>query len=264
MNNNKYHIKGLKYQSNNKKYLKINHNQLLILDSLLENGGYEKKYIDKSFNLRFSEHSGLLDFSKSKLEKIIISAKTNREDNDDFDILLPNDLCNIQEYEYMFHTHPPTPFPGSRSINGILYEFPSIADVYHFAHHFNSGNIQGSLVITSEGIYIIRARSGVNKIDYPKSEKIFKKISSELLNIQKLAIEKYGVLNNSQNINSVTFDTEYFYSIISRDNTFLKMYNNLFIKYWGKLIKVYLKPRSKNKLNGKWEINSLLLPIITM
>ena len=46
-----------------------------------------KKYIDKSSNLRFSEHFGLLDFNKTRLEKIIISAKTNREDKDDLDTL---------------------------------------------------------------------------------------------------------------------------------------------------------------------------------
>ena len=114
-----HHFKATKYIKHHKKYFKLDHNQLLILDSLLESGGYEKKYIDKSSNLRYSEHFCLLDFNKNKLEKIIVSAKTNREDNDDLDILLPSDFPDIKDYEYMFHTHPPTPFPGSRVVDGI-------------------------------------------------------------------------------------------------------------------------------------------------
>ena len=65
----------------------------------------------------------------------------------------------------MFHTHPPTPFPGSRVVDGILYEFPSISDIYHFADHFNAGETQGSLIIAPEGMYIIRAQDNINKID---------------------------------------------------------------------------------------------------
>jgi hypothetical protein len=259
-----HHINASKYIKHNKRYFKLDYNQLLVLDSLLETGGYEKKYIDKLSNLRFSEHFGLLDFNKTRLEKIIVSAKTNREDKDDLDILLPTDLPDIKDYEYMFHTHPPTPFPGSRAVDGVLYEFPSISDIYHFADHYNSGETQGSLVIAPEGMYIIRARDGIKKIDYPKSDKVFKKLSSEVYNIQKLAIEKYGILfdNNLNNTNKLTFDTETFYSVIAYDNHFLKMFNNLLEKYWGKLIKIYLKPRSKNEKTGKWILKSVLLPVI--
>ena len=38
-------------KSNKKKYIKIKRNQLLILDTLLNDGGYQKKYIDKSNNV---------------------------------------------------------------------------------------------------------------------------------------------------------------------------------------------------------------------
>ena len=252
LHHKKHHIKATKYIKHHKTYFKLDYNQLLILDSLLDTGGTEKKYLDKTSNLRYSEHFGLLDFNKSKLEKIIISANTNREDEDDLDILLPMDLPDIKDYEYMFHTHPPTPFPGSRAVNGILYEFPSISDVYHFADHFNSGETQGSLIIAPEGIYIIRARDKLKKIDYPKSNKIFKILSKEVFTIQKLAIEKYGT----------DFDLEIFYSIISRDNHYLKMLNKLFEKYWGKLIKIYLKPRVKDQITRKWILKSLLLPVI--
>jgi len=285
-----HHLRASMFIKHQKKYYKLGYNQLLILDALLETGGYEKKYIDKSKEFRFSEHFGLLDFNKNVLEKIIISAKTNREDKDDLDILLPTNLPEIKDYEYMFHTHPPTPYPGARAVDGILYEFPSVSDIYHFADHFNNGETQGSLVIAAEGIYIIRAVDGIKKIKYPNDEKIFKKISKEIFEIQQLAINKYGIanqlqhqdvaqsnnnniispqiLNNNQSrlsqINSdKSFDLETFYGVIAYDNYFLKMFNQVIENNWGKLINIYLKPRSKNEKTGKWIINSLILPVIS-
>ena len=247
------HFKALDYIKHNKRYFKLDYNQLQILDSLLEMGGHEKKYIDKSKNLRFSEHFGLLDFNKTRLDKIIISARTAREDEDDMEILLPMDLPDIKDYEYMFHTHPPTPFIGSRVIDGILYEFPSISDIYHFADHYNSGETQGSLVIAPEGIYIIKAVDGLKKIKYPKSEKIFNELTIGSFEIQQLAIDKYGV----------NFDLNTFYTVISKDNEYLKLFNRLIESQWGLQIKIYLKPRIFDSQANKWIIKSLLLPVIS-
>lgn len=247
-----HHINAKMYKKYKKTYFKLSYNQLLILDSLLETGGYDKKYIDKNKQLRFSEHFGLLDFNNKKLEKIIVSAETNREDKDDLEILLPTDLPDIKDYEYMFHTHPPTPYPGSRAKDGILYEFPSVSDIYHFADHYNDGATQGSLVIVPEGIYLIKARDNINKIDYPRDDKTFNKISNDIFQIQELAINKYGT----------DFSEETFYTIISRDNEYLKMVNQVIETYWGKQINIYLKPRSKDEKTNKWVIKSLLLPVI--
>lgn len=250
----KHHFKASDYIKHHKRYFKLNYNQLQILDSLMETGGYEKKYIDKSQNLRFSEHFGLLDFNKTKLEKIIISAKTSREDENDMEILLPMDLPDIQEYEYMFHTHPPTPFPGSRVSEGILYEFPSISDIYHFADHFNSGETQGSLVIAPEGIYIIRAVDGIKKIKYSKDKKTFDLLTEETSKIQQLAIDKYKLYDADVDLNI-------FYSQIAHDNEFLKMFNKVIRDHWGDQIKIYLKPRTYDEQKNKWIIKSLLLPV---
>ncbi len=251
------HFKALDYVKHNKRYFKLDYNQLQILDSLMGAGGYEKKYIDRSKNLRFSEHFGLLDFSKTRLQKIIVSAKPGREDENDMEILLPMDIPDIKEYEYMFHTHPPTPFPGSRIQEGVLYEFPSISDIYHFADHYNSGETQGSLVIAPEGIYLIKAIDGLKKIEYPKSEKVFNKLISGVFQIQHLAIEKYNLLD------SVEVNSELFYSQIAHDNYFLKMFNRLIEHYWGPQIKIYLKPRVFDEKVNKWVVKSLLLPVIS-
>jgi len=244
---NKIHLKGDLYK---KKYFKLEYNQLLILDTLLESGGNEKKYIDKNNELRYSEHLGVLDFKNSTLQKIIISGKTSREDDDDIEILLPHDLPDINDHEYMFHTHPATPYPGARMKNGILYEFPSISDLYHFAYHYNKGQTNGSLVITPEGIYIINAQNNINKIKYPNNIKIFKKMGLESYKIQSKAIKKY----------KDNFNQECFYSIISRDPTYLKMFNDVIEKYWGKQIKVTLRPRKFDEKLNKWVLKSLFLP----
>jgi len=253
----KHHFKATDYVKHHKRYFKLNYNQLQILDSLMESGGQIKRYMDKSQNLRYSEHFGLLDFNKTNLEKIIVSGKTTREDNNDLEILLPMDMPDIKDYEYMFHTHPPTPFPGSRISDGILYEFPSISDIYHFADHFNSGETQGSLVITPEGIYIIRAIEGIKKINYPNNNKIFNDLMYGVLKIQKLAIEKY----NLKKSDSKQLDLKLFYEDIAQNNEFLKMFNNLITDKWGLQIKIYLKPRKYNEKLKKWVINSLLLPV---
>jgi hypothetical protein len=249
------HFKALNYIKHEKRYFRLDYNQLQVLDSLMDSGGYEKRYIDKSKNLRFSEHFGLLDFGKTRLQKIIISAKPGREEND-MEILLPMNLPDIKDYEYMFHTHPPTPFPGSRIKEGILYEFPSISDIYHFADHYNSGETQGSLVIAPEGIYLLKAIDGLKKIKYPKSEKIVDELINGVFEIQKLAIDKYNLSDASD------VDSNLFYSKISRDNEFLKIFNKLIEYFWGSQIKIYLKPRVFDERVNKWIVKSLLLPVV--
>ena len=57
---------------------------------------------------------------------------TNRVDKGDSEIYMPNNVDDMYNYEYMFHTHPPTPKPGGRADVGIMYELPSIGDLLHF------------------------------------------------------------------------------------------------------------------------------------
>ena len=112
------------YVVHNIQHIKITRNQIMIMDALMKHGGYTKKYIDKKHKnvFRYSEHSGLLDFNKNGLDKIIISGKTERVDRGDEEIYLPKNIPDAFDYEYIFHTHPPTPKPGGRAKIGILYE----------------------------------------------------------------------------------------------------------------------------------------------
>lgn len=240
------------YEIKKKKYIKITRNQLFILDALLNDGGHEKKYHDRYNNLRYSEHFGMLDFNTHGLEKIIISGETERMDEHDEEILLPSDVPDALDYEYIFHTHPPTPLPGSRINQGILYEFPSISDIYHFADLYNDGETQGSIVLAPEGIYIITARSNVKRIKYPKLQKVEEDMLKELRKIQEKAISSFDK----------NFNLEYFYKkIAKKTKKYLNEYNNLINKYWGKQIKILFKGRNKDKKTKKWLIDSFYLPV---
>jgi hypothetical protein len=248
----KHIIDGKKVIKEKIRYIKILQNQLQILDSLL-NDGSQKKYIDSQHKLRYSEHSGLFDFDKTKLDKIIISGKTNREDNDDTDILLPQNMEDAMDYELMFHTHPPTPYPGARAINGILYEFPSISDLYHYAYHFNEGNIQASMIVAPEGIYIIKINDHIKKIDYP-SDKAFKKMEIINIKINELAIKEYGIdySNHRQKI---------FYEKVAQNTKYIKMFNRMVKKYFHKHMSIQYKPREYDRNSGKWIIKNLYIKI---
>ena len=73
-------------------------------------------------------------------------------------------MIDAVDFEYMFHTHPATPYPGARINEGILYEFPSVSDLFHLIDHHNDGITQGSMIITPEGMYIIKCIDNTKKI----------------------------------------------------------------------------------------------------
>jgi hypothetical protein len=244
-------------KSSKKKYIKIKRNQLLILDALLDNGGgIQKKYVDKTNNLRYSEHSGNFGLTNqsSTIDRIIISTRSMREDSDDKDILLPYNLYDSYKYKYFFHTHPPTPFAGGRAKDGILYEFPSISDIFHFIDHYNAGITLGSLVVAPEGYYIIRPKNySIKKIkvDIELENSIFEQLSVESMQIQELAIKQFGS----------NFTEEFYYTNIASNNKYLKMFNKLINKYLENQLNIIIKHRIKDKLINKWIIKELYLPI---
>jgi hypothetical protein len=244
----KVKIIGKIKEYNDINYIKINQNQLLIMDALMTHGGYTKKYMDLTNQniLRYSEHTGLLDFKNNILEKIVVAGNTTRIDKGDDEIFLPRDLSDLKEYEYIFHTHPPTPKPGGRAMNGVLYEFPSMGDILHFIDNFNDGKICGSLVITSEGIYNIRKiELNRNKIKIDE-DKLFKKFNNSFYKIQDKYIKKY----------STSFSKQDFYAIISQNKDPNNELNET-LKEFGLCIEFY--PRIKVKNN--WILDKIYLPI---
>jgi hypothetical protein len=245
-NNQKIKIIMTRVKKQDMDYVMIERNQMLILDALMIHGGYVKRYIDlKEQFSRYSEHAGLLEFEGEALSKIVVSGKTTRVDEGDEEIFLPMGMDDMFDYEYIFHTHPPTPKPGGRAVDGILYEFPSIGDIYHFIDHHNDGNVIGSLVITAEGLYNIRKNKpsyqNINVDDdelYKKYQKIFNKI-------QKDAIEQYGT----------NFSLSKFYAEIAQDTQYIDRMNETLNEFD---INIDFYPRIKDHTNN-WVIDTVFL-----
>jgi len=244
-------IKGVNIVKSDKKFLKIDRNQLLIMDALMRHGGY-KIYKDKNNKdvFRYSEHAGLLDFDNSGLEKIIISGNTTRVDENDDDIFLPKNMKDAYDYEYIFHTHPPTPKPGARVKSGVLFEFPSISDMFHFMDHYNDGKTQGSIIIAPEGLYIIRKKEIDDKKITINEDKFFNETNKILWKCQNESIKKYGK----------KFTQNDFYSKISQDKTYIDTINNTINKY-NLHIDYFSRIRdSKNR----WIIDTIYLPVFVI
>jgi len=241
-------IRGKKVIKRSEVYLKLDRNQILIMDALMRHGSariYVDKYNNQAF--RYSEHFGLLDFDEQGLEKIIVSGHTSRVDEQDDEIFMPIDLVDMEEYEYYFHTHPATPLPGGRAEVGILYEFPSVSDLFHFIDNFNSGKTQGSIIVTPEGMYIIRHRDNNKKKININEDKLFNEYMKNLGKIQNDAIQIYGT----------NFNSETFYSKIAQDTSHIDKFNKVINKYE---LQVDFFPRSKDK-KGHWIIDTVYLPV---
>lgn len=234
------------YQKESKQYIKIDKNQLMIMDALYLHGSYTKKYFGEEDQFKYSEHAGLLEFKNHKLDKIIISSQTQRVDRGDDGIYLPSNIIEAYDYEYIFHTHPATPKPGGRVNQNILYEFPSANDILHFIEHFNHGKIRGSLVVAPEGLYVIRKKVMNNKpIKIPLNYKTKKIIDQAENKAQVNAIKKYGT----------KFTTEKFYQKIAQDKTAIKQFNQVLNQHG---IHIDYFPRKKNRHN-KWYLDTVYL-----
>ncbi len=241
-------LPGIVLKVENKRFIKLTRNQLMIMDALMKDGSGQKRYYDSKGKLRYSEHSGLLDFGPSRLEKIIVNSKTNISDDQDYEILLPQNMMETFDFEFLFHTHPATPKPGGRVKEGLLYEFPSISDIFHFVDHYNQGVTQGSIVIAPEGFYMIRAYKTKldEKILFYDEEKVYKTMLEKMFEIQDKAIEKYGK----------RFSTETFYKKIAKDKSFIKEFNKTLNKY---KLKIDYKPRIKDR--KRWILDDIFLPV---
>jgi hypothetical protein len=237
-------------KNTSKRYIKLDRNQLFILDALLEDGA-QQKFLDSKKKKRFSEYSGYIDIFKGKVQRIIVNTNQGREDEDDTTILLPNDnLQEIINYEYIFHTHPPSPIIGARVPEGILYEFPSISDLLHFCYYHNNGLALGSLILAPEGLYMIYATEKYRetRIDFPKKNLVIE-LEKIQFKINEYAIKKYGV----------KFSTEFFYSKIAQDRKYYSLFKKAIHKYFNDQITISYISRKYDNNIGKWILDNVHL-----
>ena len=171
---NRTHTIFNKYQYvGQKKVFVISRNDLLILDALMHDGS-QQKYSHNKY-LKYSEHGGLLDFDKHGLERIIVTTRkeTDKTDKEIFFPIVPQDA---DDYEFMYHTHPPTPTPGARAKVGVVYEIPSLPDIQTFILTYQEGLIQGSIIVAPEGFYVIRALKNTLQPEKYDLEKMYNEI----------------------------------------------------------------------------------------
>ena len=241
-------LKGVKIVKKNKIFLKLDKNQLLIMDALYEHGSkkiYNSKHDEDDY--KYSEHTGLLDFNDHGLEKIVVSGRTTRIDKNDKEIYLPKNMVDAYDYEYIFHTHPLTPKLGGRAKDGILYEFPSSSDVLHFLEHYNEGNTQGSIVVTPEGMYIIRKHITDNKRIDVDPDKLYDNLNKVFEKLQRDAIEQYGI----------KFSESRFYNKVAQDTTYIDKVNKFLHKY-GMHIDYFCRIKDSK---GDWILDTVYLPV---
>lgn len=227
------------------RFIKLESNQLNILDALMEHGGGKEKYKLGSFEI-YSEHAGLLDFDKDYLEKVIVFTNTNVTDKYDTEIYLPENNEDAFDYEYIFHTHPPTPYPGSRAKEGFLYEFPSTSDLMHFSEHYNIGITQGSIVIAPEGMYLMRKKVLDGKQIRYNDDEFYDSVTREIIRVNNDAIKQYGT----------KFNLDKFFHKIAQDMTYINRLNKFIARYG---LEIDYFPRKKR--NGNWILEDIYIPV---
>jgi hypothetical protein len=256
--------KVIKYEipEYNINYNLFNTNELNIIDGLYEEGS-NQIYIDKKKNIynskenKYSEHYGLLYFSQNKLDKVIVQLNS-RIDKDDPTIYMPQNSEEAFEVDYLFHTHPKTPYLGSRMANSIIYEFPSMADINHFIEHHNRGKLLGSLVIAPEGIYNIR-KYIFNRDKIRLDFDIFlSELEDTFIECYQDSMSDYSKIKDIEKINGFyKIPEKIFYKNISTNLEFIKRINYVLEKYD---LTIDFYPRVK--LNNKWIFPSIYIPSI--
>jgi hypothetical protein len=255
-------IMNLEIPEYNINYNLFNTNELNVIDGLYEEGS-NKIYIEKKKNIftskenKFSEHYGLLYFSNNKLEKITVLLN-NRVEKDDPSIYMPQNADEAFEVDYIFHTHPKTPYLGSRIAVSILYEFPSIGDILHFIEHHNKGVLLGSVVIAPEGIYNIRKytfnRDKI-KLDY---DIFLSELEDILIECFQDSTSDYSSFLKTEKVKGhFKIPEKIFYKDVATNLEFIKRINYVLEKYD---LTIDFYPRIL--LNDKWIFPTIYIPSI--
>lgn len=248
-------------------WCKFNINDLNIMDGLYSVGS-EQIYMEKNKNIheskiyRFSEHAGLIHFYQNKISKISIITGYRVEQSDPI-IFMPKNNAEALEVDYIFHTHPKTPYIGSRIKYGIVYEFPSISDISHFIEHHNGGKLLGSLVVAPEGIYIIRKNKFDRNIIHVDYDIMINELENIFSNCYNDSYLKYSIINyNELKLNGeIKLPDNFFYSQISRNYEYINKINkilekyDIFIEYYARIL--FDKPEI---FTNKWIFDDIYIP----
>lgn len=244
-------------------------NQINVLDGLYEIGS-NQIYIEKNKNIsqskvsRFSEHSGFIYFEKNKVSNINVISGSRVEPSDPT-IYMPKNCLEALEVNYIFHTHPKTPYIGSRIKNGIIYEFPSISDIIHFIDHHNNGILLGSIVVAPEGLYIIRKNNFNRKnisVDFDLLIGDLEDIFLECYNDSYNKYSSIDYLHHKVN-KEIKLPEKIFYNQIATNYDYINKINKVLIKY-DIFIDYYARTYfdKTNFASNKWIFDDIYLPYV--
>lgn len=217
-------------------YVHLNRNNLNIIDALMEHGSKRKYVSIHSKEKIYSEHSGCIEVINNAVSKLILNPESDRIDIHDKSILMPRNNDIFAKYEFIFHTHPNASRNGGRINEGILYEFPSASDIFNFIKYHKDGILQGSLIVSPEGVYLIRRKNYL--IDLPDGNiNSHKMISDFILSLERESIQ--SIKTNLSNISELS-NSDIFYQNVSSNTKYINSYNkfldekmfNLFIDYY--------------------------------
>ena len=227
-------------------YIPLLYNQLMIIDALMKQGSHQR-YVGDDNKYYYSEHSGVISIEKHRINNIIVATNTNRTDENDNDIFLPQNSPDLAKYDYMFHTHPNAKINGGRIKEGVLYEFPSASDIFNFIKYYNEGNSQASIIVSPEGTYVIRPIKLEDKLK--NDVEYYYSLQKFIMKLEKMAIEK-----KQQFLSLIPTDSDLFHKEVGADHTFIQMYNdyllplNLFVEFYPRI-----------KRNNEWTLRTINL-----
>lgn len=242
-------------------YFKIDRNDLIFFEGLMNTGGKQRKfkYSEKKYNQDkldydkkrlyvYSEYSGFLDVkcqpTYCELDNIITLSKGRVFDGEEIFTMFYLDK-RMKTKQYMFHTHPPTPNAGSRiQTDHLVYEIPSPQDINKFARIKKQySQVEGSIIFASEGIYVIMAKDRKKPIyDFNLDDFDHK----AYINSIESSYNKYGFINNETD----------FYKYVLYDFSHVKVLNKIIDKY---NLKISYYPKELNHEN-KYVYGKIFLP----
>lgn len=244
----------------------FNTNTLNIIDGLYESGS-ELKYIEKNKNIysskisRFSEHYGFLSFDDNLVNKIIILNDV-RVDKQDPLIYQPENCLEALKFDYIFHTHPKTPYIGSRAKLGMLYEFPSISDIIHFIDHHNNGKLLGSIILTPEGLYMIHKYYFDREKIRLDTDIFIDELYDVYIECYEHSLEKYKKILDFKNLlkdGEIKIPDDVFFKEIADNFNYVNLINKTLIKF-DLFIDYY--PRLKLSDSKYWLVPDIYLPVL--
>ena len=195
------------------KWVPFSHNQLLIIDGAYHAGSIKnfecanKSYCRALDQLNFGEYcyaeiAGRLVIKNNQIDNIVIHSNHEITYPDDSGIIFSINDNEFANSEYIFHTHPEP--SKERRLSGIVYEFPSGNDLVNFAKYYkpNVNKTIGSILISPEGVYLIRPLIYFKHINLDVSA--INIINDKLIELEGEAFRKYQIIDDST-FNDFTF-----------------------------------------------------------